>query len=188
MLKRFSLAVLFVCFASEIIAAPRHYTLIRNQSQIAFSFDLQGSALVGNIPIEFAEVSIDFERLTRSRIRVQFAMADATAGVIFATQAMRSASVLATDQYPVALFESTQVQRSEVGASLTGDLTLRGITRPVVLDTRIYRARGSEPGDLSELVLLLTGAIDRNDFGAIGYANLVAPKVDLRILVNLQRN
>jgi polyisoprenoid-binding protein YceI len=101
---------------------------------------------------------------------------------------MRSATVLNVAEFPKARFVSTSVRRTSTGARLAGNLTLRGVTRPFELDARIFRARGSDPEDLSELSIVLTGRMNRNNFGATGYPDLVGPNVDLRITARVIRN
>ena len=120
--------------------------------------------------------------------------ADLTAartGLIFATQAMKSASVLDTERFPTARFRATRVTlgrsgRLSEGAALDGDLTLRGITRPVRFDAALFRPPGSAPDDLSLLDIRLRGAISRTAFGAAGYPDLVADGVGLDIRARIR--
>ncbi|WP_438956852.1 YceI family protein [Cognatiyoonia sp.] len=102
-----------------------------------------------------------------------FHMTGTHAGFGKLTEAVRSEAVLSTTQNPRATFERSRVTRSGIGATFEGNLTLQGVVRPVTLDARIYRERGSDMGDLSTLVLHITGDLDRNEFGASGDANLV---------------
>lgn len=180
-------ALWLASLAGTAFAVPQSYDLDRAASQIAFSFDLQGSPLTGNVPVRAADVQIDFANIANSRVDVQFDMQQARAGVIFATDAMKGASVLNTAQFPVARFVSTAITPTANGASLAGNLTLRGVTRPVTLNARFFRAPGSAPGDVSQLQLALSGQLNRNDFGASGFPNLVAPGVDLAVQVNISK-
>ena len=114
-------------------------------------------------------------------------MSGVTAGFGPLTEAVKSDRVLASRQFPTAAFQSRSVRRNGAGAVIEGELTLKGVTRPVVLDAQIFRERGSEAGDLSNLILLITGTLDRREFGADGYAGLVGPAIDLRVLVAIER-
>ena len=178
---------LFLIAATALSAAPERYHLDGTASRIEFTFDLEGIALDGQVPITSSDIVIDFDRLEQTEVRVGMHVARATTNIGFATEAMRLPSMLNTGVYPEASFVSRRVTRLGSGARLAGDLTLRGVTRPVVLDGAIFRRRGSEPGDLSDLVLLFEGVIDRHDFGASGYRHLVTPEVRLRILVAIVR-
>lgn len=186
MMTRF-LTVLCLLFAQAAFAAPQTYALDRNASQIAFTFDLQGSPLQGNVPVQSADVQIDFDNVANSHVDVHFNMERARAGVVFATDAMKGETVLNTAQFPTARFVSTRIAPTANGAQLTGNLTLRGVTRPVTLNARFFRPPGSAPGDVSTLQLALSGRLDRNDFGASGFADLVSPGVDLAVQVNVTK-
>lgn len=173
--------------ASAAFAVPQAYNLDRNASEIAFIFSLEGNPLSGNVPVQSADVQIDFDNVANSKVDVQFNMTRARAGVIFATDAMKAPSVLNTAQFPTARFTSTRVTPTASGARLDGNLTLRGVTRPVSLNARFFRAPGAAPGDVSQLQLALTGRLDRNAFGASGFPDLVAANVDLNVRVNVTR-
>jgi polyisoprenoid-binding protein YceI len=47
---------------------------------------------------------------------------------------LRSADFLHTDEYPTATFVSTAFEPNADGGLLKGDLTLRGVTQPIVID------------------------------------------------------
>jgi polyisoprenoid-binding protein YceI len=66
-------------------------------------------------------------------------------------------------------------------ATITGDLTLRGVTRPLVLQARLYGA-GTNPMTKAETVgFSAKGQLKRSDFG-LGYAApAVSDTVDLEI-------
>ena len=182
---RIALVALVGFWTVPLGAAPQSYTLKIDDSRIGFTYNLQGSEFQGEIPIAAADVVIDFDNLSRSQVFVTFDMAGTSAGFGPLTEAVRSKAVLSTAQNPQATFETSRVTRSGVGATLEGNLTLRGVVRPVTLDARIYRERGSDVGDLSNLVLHITGHLDRNEFGASGYANLVGPKIGLNVVVSV---
>jgi polyisoprenoid-binding protein YceI len=81
---------------------------------------------------------------------------------------LRSRDFLDVASYPTITFKSTRVER--IGASdyeVTGDLTIRGVTRPVTLDLR-YLGRWRTPYNEARVTRVgFTGAtrINRHDFG-----------------------
>ncbi len=177
--------VFYLAMAKAAVAEPVRYVFDRAASTIQFTFDLEGSALSGTVPVSSADVVLDFDALNQSRLAFTFDMRSARAGVVFATEAMRGENVLAVAQHPTAQFVSTFVTRLSQGARLDGNLTIRGVTRPVSLNVRLFQAQGLEAGDVSALDLVVTGQIDRRDFGAVGFSNLVAPTVDIRIAASI---
>ncbi len=180
------IAVCYIVWAMGAWAEPQRYVLDATGSTIGFSFSLEGNAITGSVPVTAAHVVVDFDNLGASQVSAQFNIARADAGNVFMTEAMLSSSVLDASNHPVAAFKSRRVVAQGAGARLEGDLTLRGVTRPVVLDGQIFRKRGSDPGDLSNLVLIFTGAVSRGDFGALGFPRVVADRVDLEIIAAIR--
>jgi polyisoprenoid-binding protein YceI len=183
--------LLHALLCAPMLARPAHartraYALTPRDATITFLFDLGGLTQSGTAPLGSADIRIDPGDLGASQADVTADLTEACTGLIFATQAMKSASVLDTDRFPTARFRSTRVTlgrsgRLSEGAALDGLLTLRGVTRPIRFDAALYRPQGSAPDDLSLLDIHLRGAIARAEFGADGYADLVADHVGLDI-------
>lgn len=78
---------------------------------------------------------------------------------------IRSGDFFETATYPTASFVSTKVER--VGSDklrVTGDFSLRGITRPVVLEAELT-GQGRSPWGTEVIGFSATGKINRQDFG-----------------------
>src|SRR5690606_2289482 len=106
----------------------------------------------------------------------------------FAARAIMGESVLDAANHPQIRFESTRVASAGEGhVTVTGQATLRGVTREVTLDAVIYRPPGSDPGVRDDLTVLITGTISRAAFGASGHAGSVGDAVRLRILLHVLR-
>lgn len=86
------------------------------------------------------------------------------------------------EQYPTIRFVSTKVTpKGDRGASITGNLTFHGVTRPVVLDAT-FLASGVNPMTKKETVgFNATTSLKRSDFGVETYLPLIGDEVDLRI-------
>ncbi len=80
---------------------------------------------------------------------------------------------------------TTLVPDTEAGtASMTGDLTLNGVTRPVTLDVSFYGA-GKFPvtmGGAQSIGFTATGAIKRSDFGVSFGIPMISDEVQLDIV------
>lgn len=80
---------------------------------------------------------------------------------------LRSADFFAADSYPTLTFQSTSVEAADEGRlRVTGDLSIRGVTRPVVLDVVLEGATTGEGGQP------ITGwtaetTINRKDYGLL---------------------
>lgn len=168
-------------------ADPERYTLDTERSDVGFSYDFQGSERNGRMPVKTAEMLIDLDNVPASSVIVELEARKAKAGFIFATQVMKGPEVLDTANFPVIRFVSTSFNGDLTGATVSGDLTIRGVTRPVTLEAGLFRQRGTEIGDTRNLTILLTGAINRNDFDASGFPGYVGPMIDLRIIARISR-
>jgi polyisoprenoid-binding protein YceI len=100
---------------------------------------------------------------------------------------VRTNDFLSTDEFPALTFRSTKVELSSGGDwKLNGDLTVRGVTRPIVLDVQ-FEGVIQDPWGNQRLGFTASGEIDRNDFGVSFNAALetggfvVSPKVKLEI-------
>lgn len=186
-----ALAITTATLAGAVYAAPLDYTLQPQKSEVGFIYRLSGAPTKGQMPVQAAAIAIDFDNLTNSRVDVTVDVRRAKAGLIFATEALKARSVLNAKDFPTIRFVSTRIRLKgsgiSDGARIDGRLTIRGVTRPVTLDANLYRQRGTEAGDRSRLSFRLTGAVNRSDFGATGYADLVRDQIDLDIVARISR-
>jgi len=85
-------------------------------------------------------------------------------------------------KFPTMRFRSTKVTQSGPStATVAGELTLHGVTRPVVLKARFVGA-GVNPLDRSYTAgFFVTGVIKRSDFGVNAYVPMVSDQVGLTI-------
>ncbi len=78
---------------------------------------------------------------------------------------LRSADFLDAETYPTLTFASTQVTpKSATAFTLTGDLTLHGVTRSVSLEAEV-EGRTIDPWGLDRIGYSAKGKISRKDFG-----------------------
>ncbi|WP_428928436.1 YceI family protein [Marinibacterium sp. SX1] len=173
------------------LAAARRYGLAEQASRVGFVYTLSGAAQTGTMPIASADIRLDPDNLVNSRVDVSVSVARARTGLIFATDALKSAEVLDAGRFPTIRFVSTRVGlgaggRISDGATLSGNLTVRGVTRPVTFKASVFRPAGSAADDLDNLQVRLSGAISRSAFGASGYGDLVADRIGLDIQAGVQ--
>ena len=122
-----------------------------------------------------------------SKLLVILNAAGANASFPFAAQALKGPKVLDAAQFPTMTFESTSVQTKGSGAIVEGLLTIRGIAKPVTMQAEIFRQKGYQEGDLSHLTIRMRGAVNRSEFGATGWSDMVGDQVRLDILARIAR-
>ena len=100
---------------------------------------------------------------------------------------LRSADFFDAEVHPRIEFESTAIEEAgEDRFRITGDLTLHGVTRELVLDAEITGA-GEDPWGNERVGLEVTGELNRGDYGmtfnqALGGGNvLVSDRVKLAL-------
>ena len=77
---------------------------------------------------------------------------------------LRSADFLDVETYPEVTFKSTKIAGSKDRFTITGDLTIRGTTKPVTLDAT-YEGKGIDPWGGERLGFSADAKIDRREFG-----------------------
>lgn len=183
---RFALAVVAVGLLSRVEAQTVAYRLDAAASTVAFEADFGPDLITGAIPLQMAELTLDFADAAKCRIVVELDVRGAMASFPFAAQALKGPKVLAAAEHPTIRFDSTLVRRVETGAEVEGMLTIRGVTRPVVLQAQIYRPNGSATTDYRRLTVRLTGHVNRSDFGATGWADMVGDEVRIIITARIE--
>ncbi len=187
-MSRLFLSLVLLC--STLLAAhaePVRYMLEANKSSVGFIYHFNGAPTKGSMPVAKADLAIDFAALHKSTVHILLNVRKARGGFIFATQALREKSVLDVSNHPQIRFVSTKFSRTPTGAKVVGMVTIRGVTKPLILNAVFYRQKGTMPKDLSKLSILLTGSISRAAFGATGYPKLVGDRIDLRILARIRQ-
>lgn len=80
---------------------------------------------------------------------------------------LRAADFLDTAKYPTINFKSTKVEKAGDGWKLTGDLTLHGVTKPVVLDVTNVTPPTKDPWGNTRIGASAATKINRQDFGIV---------------------
>ena len=140
-----------------------------------------------NVEVRFPTLSgrIDFDKdhPERARARIDVAARDATAGLGVVDALVRSRDYLGADQYPTIHFELDKLtQTSKSTATIAGNMTLRGVTKPVAFNAKVtaYGPATADPSKF-EAGFDLTGSVDRTAFGSTGGLPEVAAVLPVRI-------
>jgi polyisoprenoid-binding protein YceI len=181
------LAALLIHLALVVsaLAAPIAYRLDPDASTVAFETDFGPDLITGAIPLKEADLRLDFDNAANCTISVTLDVSAATASFPFAAQALRGPKVLDAASHPRMTFESLSVTGAGETAEVTGNLTIRGVTRPVTLVAQIFRPQGSATYDRSRLTVRLTGRVNRSDFGATGWSDMVGDEVRIVITARI---
>jgi polyisoprenoid-binding protein YceI len=79
-------------------------------------------------------------------------------------QHLRSADFLDVEKFPQIKFRSTRIEGDKDSFKLTGDLTIRDVTKPITLDVE-FEGNTRDPWGGERVGFSANGKIDRRDFG-----------------------
>ena len=160
---------------------PGSYKVDANHTQVVWTLNHMGiTPLSGDFAASGGSLNLDPAHPEAATVTVDFNLATMTTLVPAFTTHLLSADILDAVKYPTANFTSTGVKVSGAMAKITGNLTLHGVTKPVVLDARFYGAGDNPRSKKLNIGFSATTTIKRSDFG-IMYGPTVADQVNLEI-------
>lgn len=177
-------------------AAAGTYSFDKAHSEIIFAYDHMGNSRAsGEFRVFDGELVLDHDDPSQSRIMVTIDPTGIDTGVEAFDGHLQSADFFDVETYPEITFVSTAVEpTSDTTARVTGDLTIKDNTRPVVLDVTLnYLGEhqlvdfvpdyaGMEVAGFSARTTLV-----RSEFGLGMMAPLVTDEVELIIETELLR-
>lgn len=99
-----------------------------------------------------------------SSVRVEAKAASVTTGVADRDGHLRSPDFLDVENHPTIVFESTGLAEDGGAWKLTGDLTVRGVTKSVTFDLT-YEGSAEDPYGNTKAAFVAKGEVNREEFG-----------------------
>lgn len=126
------------------------------------------------------ELEFDPERLHDASVKVVIDAREIWTGVKERDDHLRSADFLDVEHHPKIIFTGNHVEvKGEHDYAVTGDLTIRGVTRKVILNVRYlgqwptpWWEDGVDKGPKTRAGFVATTQINRHDFGVSWQASL----------------
>lgn len=171
-------------------ATTTKWAIDPSHSEIQFKVKhLMISTVTGSFKEFGAEVELEGDDLTSAQVRFW-----ANTDSIFTNDEkrdghLRSGDFFESGKYPKLSFTSTRIEGSGSAWKMTGDLTIKDVTRPVTLDVE-WSGVAKDPWGNTKAGLNLSGKLDRKEFGLTWNAGLEAGGVlvsdEVRILAEVQ--
>jgi polyisoprenoid-binding protein YceI len=117
----------------------------------------------GTFEVFDAEIVVG-EDPTNSTVGVEAKAASVTTGTTDRDNHLRSADFLDAEQFPLVTFASTSLKPSGGHWKLTGDLTIRSVTKPVTFDL-YFEGAATDPYGNTKAGFSAVGEIERKDWG-----------------------
>ena len=138
-------------------------------------------------------IVVDEENPANTTINVEAEAATLDTGVADRDTHLRSADFLDVENHPAITFRSKRIdgalQNEGDKFTITGDLTIRGVTKEVTLDAQ-FEGTGKDPWGGTRAGARATGKIDRRDWGLVWNQALETGGIlvsnDVRIEVEVQ--
>lgn len=128
------------------------------------------------------ELEWNAENPEKSSVFVTIDANSADSGVDEFDGHLRSDRFFDVANHPEIIFESTSLERTGPNTGkMTGDLTIKEISKPVTLDVVINKAAFDEQRGQYKLGFSARGVVKRSDYGVDLYAPLVSDEVNLVI-------
>lgn len=158
------------------------YELDSDHSQVLWTVNHSGFApLRGLVGSMTGTLELDPRRPNDAKVAIDIPLSGMTVSSPGFGKHLQAADLFNSAQFPTARFVSRSVRVNGQQATITGDLTVRGQTRPFTLNARLHGA-GINPRSKAQTVgFVATGDVKRSDFGLGMAAPVVSDEVKLEI-------
>ncbi len=167
--------------ASRVVAGK--YVVEPNHTQVVFTLNHMGfTYYTGQFTQPTGTLTLDPKNAANDKVDITYDVKKVTSTAEHLNEHIQAADFFDSAKYPTARFTSTKVTVKGTSATILGNLTLKGVTKPVVLNATFVGA-GTGPMGPPKLNVgfKATTKIKRSDFGISAYVPLVSDEVELAI-------
>lgn len=176
------------------VEAPAAATYVIDPVHSELSFRIRH--LVGRVAGTFTEwggtVVVDPADLAGGSVEVTVQTASISTLNADRDAHLRTPDFFAADSFPTMTFRSSRVEVDGDRLKVHGDLTLRGKTKPVVLDGRYTGRIAKDPWGGERIAFVASTTIDRQDFGVsfnqtVEEMSVIGDEVEIEIAIEAVR-
>ena len=182
MIRRIALVAALALATAPAFAAT--YTLDPGHTQVVFSWNHFGYS---NPTAQFGKVegTLEFDQAnpTKDSVNVTIALASVNTNVPKLDEHLQKEDFFDSAKFPNATFRSTKVEKgaSKDHLKVTGELTLHGVTKPVVLDVTVNKVGEHPMRKAAAAGFDASTTIKRSDFGINKYVPMVSDDIKIHI-------
>ena len=183
------IALIAALAAAPAFAAPEKYTIDASHSQIVFSYNHLGfSTNYGMFSGFEGEIMFDQAEPAASSVTVSFPVRSMLTGWEARFEHFMSADFFDAAEDEMVTFTSTAIEvTGDTTAKITGDLTLNGVTKPVVLDAVLNQV-GDHPMENKPWAgFSATTTLLRSDFNVGNFAPFVSDEVQVELSIEAMK-
>ena len=164
-------------FAATYTLEPNYTQGVLRWDHLGFSFPAAQFAQ-GTGTLEF-----DASDPGMASIKVTIPIASLSTGVPDLDEHLKSEDFFEVAKYPTATFVSTRVEKG-MGVNrfkVTGDLTIRKVTRPVMLEVTLLKVGKNARTEVATIGFDAKGTLKRSDFGLGAFVPQVSDEIQLLV-------
>ena len=183
MIKGASFFLIALAFAASAAAQTGTWKIDPNHSSAQFSVRHLGVSTVrGAFTKVNGSASYDASDSSKNSLEATIEADSIDTRVQMRDNDLRSANFLDVQKYPTITFHSKQAKAAGDGKmQITGDLTIHGVTKEVVLDVDGPSAPIKDPWGNQRIGASASTKINRKDFGVNGAPGVVGDEISITI-------
>jgi len=183
-MKRLALFTALAAFAAAAQAAPSTYNIDNSHTYPHFSYSHLGySTQTHKFDKTSGKVVMDFDAKTGS-VDVTIDATSVNTGFALFNEHIQGADFFDTARHPTITFKSSSMNfKGNKPVSLTGDLTIKGVTRPVTLEVTHFKCMPHPMLKAPACGANATTQVKRSDFNMGKNAPFVSDEVTLTLAI-----
>lgn len=182
-LKKLSLGLAVAVSSSFVLAAPVDYKIDPTHTATVFSWNHFGfSTPSANFSDIQGVIKVDNAKPSNSSVEVTIPVSSVNTNVTALDKEFQQEAWFNAAKYPNITFKSTKVEtKDKKHFKITGNLTVKGITKPVVLNA-VLNKQGEHPmAKVPAIGFNATTSFNRSEFGIGNYVPNVGDKITVNI-------
>jgi len=186
-MRYMALAACALAFAASVAGAQTTtWVSDPNHSEVDFAIShISVSKVHGRFGNVDATIQYDAADVTRSTVKATIGVGTVDTGVSGRDNDLKGPKYFDIVTFPSATFTSTSVQKNGDKLTVSGNLTLHGITKPVVLDVEGPTAPVTDPRNKVHRGFSASTTINRLDFGIGAQAPAAMLGDDVKLTIEL---
>lgn len=180
-MKRLALLTALVAFSTSAQAAPETYVIDNSQTVSQFSLYYLG---VSNQTHKFEKVSgkVMFDPVTKTgSAEVNIDASSVNTGHSALNNQLQTAAFFDTANFPSIIFKSSKVVLDGEQSSMSGELTIKGVTKPVTLAISGFQCGQDPTFKVESCGANATVTVKRSDFNMGKYTFLASNEITLNL-------
>lgn len=189
MMKSALFAAAVALTATSALAAPEKYTLDASHSQVMFTYDHLGFSTTYNLFSGFeGEIMFDRDDPANSSVNVSIPVMSLYTGWEKRFEHLMSDDFFGAKEGDMITFVSTGIEVTEDDeANITGDLTINGVTKSVVLEAELNKEGQHPMAGKAWLGFDAETEIMRSDFNLGKFAPNISDKLEVEISIEAMK-